>query len=311
MALAKGLSDFAAAAGFPGEDRVIGLRDGRRLGYAEYGDPTGIPVFAFHGTPGSRFMFRLVHGPALQLGLRIIAPDRPGFGLSDFQPGRTLAAWKSDVSALADSLGLDRFAVAGISGGGPYAAACAALLPERVMAAALISPIGPLHPPEGPDRLPRAQLVTFRMLPHATSAMRAAFFASRIMFLRIPDPMYRAVMARATASDQPILSRPEIRTNILAGVLEGLRPGIQGVVQEMKIFASPWNIPFGAIEAPVLLWQGTADNNVPVAASLRLAEIIPGCELFRLDGAGHYWIFNHVEEVLTAIKQKITAVQPV
>jgi pimeloyl-ACP methyl ester carboxylesterase len=310
MALAMGLSDPEAEAAQPGGDRILDLPDGRRLGYTEYGDPSGLPVFAFHGTPGSRFMFRLVHEPARKVGLRIVAPDRPGFGLSAFQRHRTLSGWTSDVSALADNLGIGRFGVAGISGGGPYAAACAALLPDRITAAGLISPVGPLHPPEGPDRLPPAQLVTFRLLPHLTPAMAASFTAARILFLKAPDLMYRAVMKRAGPSDAQILSRPEIRKNLLAGVLEGLRPGIRGVVQEMKIFASPWNVPFDAITAPVLLWQGIADNNVPVSASLRLAEIIPGCETVRIDGAGHYWIFDHVEEVLTAIRQKIAALPP-
>ncbi len=311
MAVATGDLRLEATDESLGGDRFFALPDGRRLGYVEFGDSSGIPVFGFHGTPGSRFMFRLVDEPARRLGLRIIAPDRPGFGLSTFQPGRKLADWAGDVRALADSLGIDRFAVAGISGGGPYVAACAALLPKRVIAAALISPVGPLHSPEGPERLPPAQLVTFRLLPHVTPAMRSAFSIGRLMFLHAPDSMYKAIMARAGDADGPILSRPEIRKNLLAAVIEGFRSGSRGVVQEMKIFAAPWGIPFKAIEAPALLWQGTADNNVPVAASLRLAEIIPDCKLFRIEGAGHYWIFDHVEEVLTALRQKITDLQPI
>jgi pimeloyl-ACP methyl ester carboxylesterase len=302
---------FEASNAKAGEDRFLGLPDGRRLGYTEFGDPLGIPLCAFHGTPGSRFMFRLVHETARHLGLRIIAPDRPGFGLSDYQENRTLADWADDVRALADKLGLVRFGVAGISVVGPSVAACAVLLPERVTAAALISPVGPLHSPDGPGNLPPAQIVTFRLLPRITPAMAGAFSIGRLMFLNASDSMYRMIMRRAGPADEHILLRPEVRKNLLAGVIEGLRPGVQGVVQEMKIFAKPWNIPFEAIKAPVLLWQGAADNNVPVAASLRLARIIPGCELFRIEGAGHYWIFDHVEEVLLAIKQKITGVQPI
>jgi pimeloyl-ACP methyl ester carboxylesterase len=302
---------FEASNAKTGEDRFLGLPDGRRLGYTEFGDPLGIPLCAFHGTPGSRFMFRLVDEPARRLGLRIIAPDRPGFGLSDYQENRTLADWANDVRALADKLGLARFGVAGISGGGPYAAACAALLPERVTTAALVSPVGPLHSSDGLDNLPPSQIVTFRLLPRVTPAMAGAFSIGRLMFLNASDSMYRMIMRRAGPADEHILLRPEVQKNLLAGVIEGLRPGVQGVVQEMKIFAKPWNIPFEAIKASVLLWQGAADNNVPVAASLRLAKIIPGCELFRIEGAGHYWIFDHVEEVLSAIKQKITGARPI
>ncbi len=294
----------------PGEDRILHLPDGRSLGFAEYGDPDGLPVMAFHGMPGSRFMFRNVDIPARDLGLRIVAPDRPGFGLSDFQPRRTLAAWAEDVRALADSLYLNRFAVAGISGGGPYVAVCAALLPDRIAAAALISPVGPVCPPEGPDRLPPAQHVAFRLLPRFTPAMRLAFFGGRLGFLHAPDAMYRAIMKRAGPADEHILSRPEIRGNVLEAVVEGLRQGARGVVQEVALFGRPWNIPFRQIEAPAMLWQGLSDNNVPVAASLRLAQLIPHCELTRIEGSGHYWIFEHVEEVLTAIRKKVLDTKP-
>jgi pimeloyl-ACP methyl ester carboxylesterase len=127
------------------QDNVLRLKDGRMLGYAEYGDPSGTPVFAFHGFPGSRITFRIADDAARRRGVRIIAPDRPGMGLSTFQPGRNLLDWPQDVGELADALGIDRFAVAGVSGGGPYVAACAFALRARVTVAAIISGIGPLR----------------------------------------------------------------------------------------------------------------------------------------------------------------------
>src|SRR5437899_12705534 len=107
--------------------RQIVLSDGRRLGYAQYGSPNGSPLMYFHGWPSSRLEPRVAENLCADLGLQVIAPDRPGFGLSDFKPGRTLASWPEDVRALAASLGFHRFAVLGVSGGGPYAIACAAL----------------------------------------------------------------------------------------------------------------------------------------------------------------------------------------
>ncbi len=288
------------------EDRHIVLPDGRKLSYSEYGSQRGLPVLGFHGTPGSRFMFRLVHEPARRLGMRIIAPERPGFGLSTYQHNRTLIDWASDIAELANHLGLKHFGVAGISGGGPYAAACAALLPSRVSATALISPVGPLCPPEGPDTIGTSRYVTFRVLPRVAPAMNGAFSLGRLMFLNAPDSMYSFIKRRACAADRRILHKPEIRRNLVDGVSEGLRPGIRGVIQEMRIFCKPWNLPFEAVEAPVLLWQGTNDRNVPLPASLHLARLIPGCELRPVEGAGHYWIFEHIEEVLKAIVQKMT-----
>ncbi len=287
------------------ESRHIVLSDGRRLGYSEYGAPRGLPVLGFHGTPGSRFMFRLVHEPARRLGLRIIAPERPGFGLSTFQHNRTLAGWAGDMLEFADCLGLRHFGVAGISGGGPYAAACATLLPSRVAATALINPVGPLCAPEGPEKIGMTRVMIFRVLPRVNLAMKGFFGLWRLLFLNAPDRMYDILKKRAGADDRRILRRPEIRKNFVDSVSEGMRPGIRGMIQEMRIFCRPWNLPFDAVRAPVMLWQGTDDRNVPVPASLHLARIIPGCELHRVEGAGHYWIFEQIEEVLQVIVQKL------
>ena len=109
--------------------RVLRLADGRRLGFAEYGASGGQPLLFFHGTPGARLVAGFAHQSALRLNVRLIAPERPGFGRSDFQAGRRILEWPDDVAALADALGLERFAVAGVSGGAPYALACAWRLP--------------------------------------------------------------------------------------------------------------------------------------------------------------------------------------
>jgi pimeloyl-ACP methyl ester carboxylesterase len=310
MSLARRRSSYAAKAALTAEDRQIILPDGRKLSYSEYGAPRGLPVFGFHGTPGSRFMFRLVHEPARRLGIRVIAPERPGFGLSTYQRNRTLSEWAADVAMLAGQLGLRHFGVAGISGGGPYAAACAALLPGRVTAAALISPMGPVRSPKGSKPIGTSRYMTFRLLPRITPAMKGVFSIGRLLFLNAPDSMYGFILKRACAADRRILHRPEIRRNLLDGVSEGLRPGIRGVMQEMRIFCEPWNLPFGAINAPVMLWQGSLDRNVPVPASLHLAGLIPGCELNYIEGAGHYWIFEHIEEVLRAIMHKMSSPHP-
>ena len=147
------------------QERVISLPDGRLMGYAEYGDPQGVPVVGFHGTPGSRLMFRVADGAARELGIRLIAPERPGFGISSYQRGRTLADHSRDVGLLADQLGIERFAIAGVSGGGPYATACAALFPERVTGLALVSPVGPVVGEEGAPRIGAAHHVVFRLSP--------------------------------------------------------------------------------------------------------------------------------------------------
>ena len=141
--------------------RSLELSDGRRLVYAEYGEFDGTPLLFFHGTPGSRRVARWADAAARRRGVRLIAPDRPGFGLSDPQPGRTLGDWPADVAELADALGLGRFAVAGVSGGGPYVAACAWRMPDRLTGAGIISGMGPLDDPTLAAALPRRYRAAF------------------------------------------------------------------------------------------------------------------------------------------------------
>ena len=175
---------------------VLRLSDGRRLGYAGYGDCHGAPVMFFHGTPGSRRVARWADQAARRHGIRLIAPDRPGFGLSDFQPGRTLGAWPKDVVELADALRLERFAVAGVSGGGPYVAACAWRLADRLSHAGIISGMGPIDDP-------------------ALAGCSAARLSRR---LRRGPPAAR----RSASGVRPRHARPAPRARLRAGEHRGL-----------------------------------------------------------------------------------------
>src|ERR671934_2916699 len=145
-------------------DRTIRLRDGRRLGYAEWGDPGGRPLLYFHGWPGSRVEGRLGDEAARAQGVRLIALDRPGMGLSDYQPRRALVDWPVDVSQVTAALGLDRFAVLGISGGGPYAAACAWKLSEQLAGAGIVSGLAPVDAPGALAGMGRQNQVMFRLV---------------------------------------------------------------------------------------------------------------------------------------------------
>ena len=140
----------------------IKLRDGRQLGFAEHGSPTGRPVFYCHGWPSSRLESSAVIPVCTEMGLRVIAPDRPGCGLSNFKARRTIADCASDLCELADHLGLEHFAVLGVSGGGPYAAACAARIPQRVSSATLVCSMAPLDAPG----ITKGMVLTHRCLLH-------------------------------------------------------------------------------------------------------------------------------------------------
>lgn len=294
-------------AGQAGREGSVTLPDGRKLGFMEYGDPKGTPVLGFHGTPGSRLMFRVAHGVAAEMGVRLLAPERPGFGLSTFQKRRSLAGWVQDMEAFTRALGVERFAVAGVSGGGPYAAACAAMAPDRVAAVALVSPVGPLVGGERPDRIGWGHYCAFRLFPLLPLLMGAIFTVGRIGFLYAPNASFGFLLGRAAPSDWKILGRGDVRRNLMAGVAEGLRPGVRGGVEEMRVFSRAWDLPLANIKAPCFLWQGLADRNVPVSAALKLGQLIPNCQVYRIEGAGHYWIFDNIRSVLTTLVEAANA----
>ena len=153
-------------------DNVIRLQDGRLLGYAEYGDPDGQPLFFFHGTPGSRVEGRLNAEAAAAANVHLIAPDRPGFGLSDFQPGRSIADWADDVAQLADALGFDHFGVLGASGGGPPVIACALELPERLTTAGIVAGVGPADAAEATEGMSQSNRALFAVGRRAPFVLR-------------------------------------------------------------------------------------------------------------------------------------------
>ena len=127
--------------------KYITLSDERRLGFAEFGDRQGKPVFYFHGFPGSRLEAKLAERIALDTHVRFIGIDRPGYGLSSFKSGRTFVDWADDVSKLADAMGIDRFSILGVSGGGPYAVACACKISDRLDAVSIVCGMGPVDVP--------------------------------------------------------------------------------------------------------------------------------------------------------------------
>ena len=282
--------------------RIMRLPDGRRIGYAEFGDAKGLPVLAIHGTPGSRYMFALTDQAARERGLRIIAPERPGYGLSDYRRRDALAQTAEDVNALADGLGLDRFALIGVSGGGPHAMAAAASIPDRVTLLALISPVGPIADCHRRIRMSAFHRLVFTRAGRSNSACASFFWSLRNLIRWAPGLAHAGLMRRVTPSDRPILTTADVRANLRAAIHEGLRPGIKGALQDLRLFCGPWNLPLGEIDVPTIMWQGSDDTIVPPQAAYHLAEALPNCRLDVVQGAGHYWVFAQFARVLDAVQ---------
>lgn len=281
--------------------RVLRLPDGRRLGFAEYGAPDGRPLLFFHGTPGARLMARFAHPDALRHRVRIVAPERPGYGLSDVQPGRTIGHWPDDVAALADSLGLERFALAGVSGGAPYVAACAHRMPQRVRVAGIVSGVGPLDDPVVAAALSAAQRRTLAVLGQAPRAMRSLAALPAGLVRRFPLRALELIAPLQPPSDRAILARPEVRAALVDDLRQALRQGGRAVLDDLMLFGQPWGFRLEDIAVPVELWHGEADAQVPVAVGRRVAHRLPWCRGRFIAEAAHLWLFEHCEEVLTTL----------
>ncbi len=283
--------------------RVHRLPDGRAIGFAEYGDPDGLPVMALHGTPGARFMFGLTDEAARARGLRIIAPERPGYGLSDRHHFDTLAETAQDVEAVADALGLGRFALIGVSGGGPHAIAAAVLLKERILRMALIAPVGPIAECGDHIRMSHFHHFIFTYLAPSPHAAGTFFFGLRTLVDWTPGVAYHLLMQRVTDTDRALLHRPEVKANLEETIREGLRTGVDGALQDLRLYCGPWDLPLSEIAVPAVMWQGSSDTIVPPDAAFHLAGMLPNCRLEVIEGAGHYWVFGGLDRVLDAVRE--------
>ena len=288
------------------KSRIVTLRSRRRLGVAEFGDPDGVPVLAFHGAPASRLMFDVADATARRCGLRLIAFDRPGYGLSPLDYGASLQSRTEMFAELPDALGLDRFALLGISGGGPYAVALAARLGQRVTALGLVSPLGPVADVADrslPNRVPMsaAHRAFFLDLPRHPWVLRANAQVAVRSFRAAPK-FFASMFTHLTAdTDRSILARPEVMDSMIAMTLEATRYGVAGGVADLEIYGEPWHVDYDAITASARVWQGTADTIVPPAAAYKLAKLVPKCTLTRIKGAGHFWIYDAIPDVLSEL----------
>ncbi len=283
--------------------KTLTLRDGRTLGYAEYGDPRGTPVFLCHGTPGSRLDRHPDETIATSLGVRLIVPDRPGYGLSSFQTGRSLLDWPADLDQLADSLGIGRFAVVGVSGGGPHAAACAYKLPGRLTRLGLVASAAPFDVPsatEGMAPLNRRSAAVARVAPFFV--LRTIFAWEARTFRHHPEALLDTLAPQLAKADQAVLAVPRYRQALVESIAEAYRQGGRGHAWESRLFARPWGFRPLDIPVEVHLWQGEADTLVPPSMGRYLAAAIPNCLPTFLPGEGHLsLIYTRWHEVLAAM----------
>ena len=277
---------------------TIRLGDGRRLGFAQWGDPHGTPVLEFRGLPSSSLGDAIDPGFLLAHRIRRITVDRPGVGWSDYLPGRRLLDWPDDVLQLADALGLDRVFVLATSGGGPYAAACARRIPGRLERVALVSGLGPLDRPgavEGMNPTERRIMLLARRMPVlARAVVGLAVAAER----RRPGTLLGGLTKAMPACDRAVLARPEVRASLMDSYARAFAHGTRGQVHDWGVIATPWGFAPEEIGVEVDVWQGDQDDRVPLHHAEHLAAAIPHSRLRILPGQGHMIAFICIEQAL-------------
>lgn len=286
-------------------NQVIELKDGRSLGYAEFGNLNGIPLIHFHGHPGSRLEGKLFRDIPEKLGFHVVCVDRPGIGLSDYKPNRMLLDWPDDILELSDHLGFDKFIVEGISGGGPYSLVCAYKIPERLYSCGVIAGIGPMTMnKEGMMRSNRIGAFLARWFPFILKFM----YKSEMKALNDPEKA-RKLMSNLSEKlpepDKQIIQDPAVLDIFLEEIKEAFRSGIDGIMRDEKIYAKPWGFNLEEIspELPVFIWQGDLDVNVPVSMGREMSKLIPNCNGYFFPNEAHISVaLNNLEEIFQALK---------
>ena len=288
-------------------DSSVRLRDGRSLAYTAWGDREGYPVLYFHGSPGSR-LWCPDESATLASKVRLIIPDRPGVGRSDVKEPRTLADWTSDVISLSEALRIERFAVVGVSAGGPYAASCAALIPSRLTAVGIVSS-RPLAQYDIAERAGayeelnaemRAEYDLAQHSPLAAAELAAAHNAQEAAELEEhPQKIHEPLMA--AEGDRWFFVDDARVASFDAYIRESYRQGIRAFSWEHIDVLLPWGFRLAAIPIQVQLWHGVQDPWVTQANIDFTASTIPDCRVTIWPDSGHLGFVKHWGEILQTL----------
>ena len=285
--------------------RDITLPDGRRLAYAEFGTPDGRPVLYFHGAPSSRLEPLLVGDDVWRAhGLRVIAPDRPGVGLSDFLPKRGFSQWPNDVVALADALGLEHCGVIGMSGGGGYVAACAAKIPDRLRGAVIVSGGWPMTWLKDRNALPLPHRVTWFLASSAPLLLRPLLTTMKSGLSGDVEKELKQIKHRVPAADYEAFREPGRFQAFAESLAESMRQGTKGAAWDMRLYGREFDFTLEEVRAPITLFHGEADVNVPIALARRAAAYLRGSRLVTYPRDAHLsTLCNHTDEIAAVVRE--------
>ncbi|TFG14266.1 MAG: alpha/beta hydrolase [Promethearchaeota archaeon] len=286
--------------------KKIKLEDGRTLGYAEMGNPNGKPIFYFNGFPGSRLEAKLGEDQFEKTPVRVIAVDRPGIGLSDPKPKRAFLDWPDDVIELADSLDIDKFAVLGISGGGPYSMACAYKIPlTRLVAAVTNGGMGPLE--AGTEGMKKSNRALFNLAKKVPWLLRFLMWFSFSRKCKSVDDVQKLMLKNVDdfpEADQKLFKDPKFGRLMAEETYEAYRQGNKWVAYEATLYSNPWNFNLEDIDptTKVFIFHGERDDQVPIGMARYMHKHIPNSELIVLPGETHFGAaLKHINQMIEKI----------
>ena len=286
------------------DSQTLTLPDGRTLGFAEYGSPTGFPLLCFHGLPGSRIDWPDWDKLGKKLDIRILGLDRPGFGLSTFQPNRTVLDWPADVKYFTNHLSLRNHRIIGGSGGGPYILACAKALPRsELLGVGMIACVGPWEAGnKGMSLVGRAVWTALALWPSAIGKLMAMPYERAA---RAPDSaamvkLVEKALKQMRAKDAAVFEDETLRIHFAETLREAFRQGPAAFIHEAQLITRPWGFELEEItEHKVQMWYGTEDVNTPVRMGKWMAERLPNAEMKEYPGDTHFTVAaNHEEDIL-------------
>ncbi len=283
-------------------DERLTLPDGRVLAYRDSGDPTAPSLLYCHGFPGSRFEQEAALGAAAARGLRVLVPDRPGYGGSGPCSGRSVRGWADDVLELIRHRGVGRVRVLGFSGGGAYALACAAAHPQVVEQVALFAAMGPVSEPRFAQEVPEATRLFFDLARSEPAELR------RQIGMQAPDgpTLFSFMLTGMCRADLQTMSAPVRQQSYERSLSVALDQGAEGIVEDAMALGSPWGFALDEVGRPVDVWHGAEDLRVSATTAVRLSNALEQGRLTCLPGTGHF----PGEDVWAAVIDRLVAPVP-
>lgn len=284
-------------------NQTLQLPDGRTLSFAEYGSADGSVLVYCHGYPGSRLEAAFLSARATENHVRVLSLDRPGYGHSSFQERRTFLDWPRDLVAVTEHLGIDRFAIVGISGGAPYALACAYQIPERLISCGVVSGIEPMKlGTRGMSQQNRLVLFLAHRAPWLLTPLISATARSFRDEERAKKAVTKALKHMVKPDREAILAH-NVTEPLVASTLETYHQGVRGAVYEGRLYGNDWGFPLQDVAFhPLYLWHGARDVNVPIGMARGAAAMLSGCTATYYPDEGHFsTLLNHQQEFFTSL----------